>query len=656
MGYDQTALSSYVRFYVTVVTQLQSVWSVVERSHATMKTSLTPFAEPFKSLDNAALKDALGAPPKTPPSLPTLWKPVDPLHLTGLNDMYEVAGRFTFQGDDNENLARVQELVAAARNEIHGLRARLTDLKRLPEAAMATAARQASEESRLAEQRRTQRANDFGPLAQTLQKTSKQTIEAVRAVPPPDLNDIEAAADEYRKYAQKLDSVYQTCLPYLRKGVQGLFQFVGAEAPSSWPDSLPLVRELPPELLAVPPSDSPELQRSRGSLQSLDEEELQLGRARDDLSAGITRIEGEIAAFQARDAELKGDLGGASALAEYAATNEQLQQLVQAIVSYEQQKLARQQALSEIWQRHQQIQQAITALEDELRNRAAEIQTFEQELETLRQGEPRLFGKDHWRSQVSGLEGDVDAARAAYTQRVQEMNKLKIDHSAMSVQVQTEQANSALIDRWIDDGKKKREAMEKQVREMASKLGTLKPGQAPSAVQGQERLNGLQLARAELQERVDRLRAEIRRRQEEQQQISARIKQIETERQRVKGMVDSAQIAATQGREAALKQLAAQRRSAVDRHINDVLSNLEKSLASVDAVFIDPAREAMLRVDEPTEQISLKVREGGEKVAPVVEALTGELEPELLAQDAMLGQIQREFCDVAPEACRQAWS
>ena len=32
-----------------------------------------------------------------------------------------------------------------------------------------------------------------------------------------------------------------------------------------------------------------------------------------------------------------------------------------------------------------------------------------------------------------------------------------------------------------------------------------------------------------------------------------------------------------------------------------------------------------------------------------------DLEPDLLSQDAMLGQIQREFCDVALNACRSAW-
>jgi hypothetical protein len=39
-----------------------------------------------------------------------------------------------------------------------------------------------------------------------------------------------------------------------------------------------------------------------------------------------------------------------------------------------------------------------------------------------------------------------------------------------------------------------------------------------------------------------------------------------------------------------------------------------------------------------------------------VEKLARELDAELLAQDAALGQIQREFCDVAVTACQAAWS
>ena len=41
---------------------------------------------------------------------------------------------------------------------------------------------------------------------------------------------------------------------------------------------------------------------------------------------------------------------------------------------------------------------------------------------------------------------------------------------------------------------------------------------------------------------------------------------------------------------------------------------------------------------------------------PVVAALARELDPDLAAQDATLGQIQVEFCDMAAAACKAAWA
>jgi tetratricopeptide (TPR) repeat protein len=656
MAYDLAPLGSYVRFYVTVVEQLESVWSAIDETHDTMKSALGPFEEPLRPVEHGALKAALGEGPRRPPELASLWRPRDRQNLSGLNDLYEVAGRFSFQGDDNENLSRLQQVVAGARNELQSLRIRLADLGHLPETAKGSATKLSSEEGRLADMRKNQRMSEFGPLAQTLQLRAKQTVEAVRAVAPPELTDVDNAADEYRKYAIKVDQVYQTCLPFLRKSVQNLYAFVGLDSPPTWPDSLPLVKELPPELLAVPPVDSPELKQSRNGLYSLDEEEIQLGRMRDEVAANVKRLEGEIEAHLAKDTELKGDLGGATARAEYATALDQVEQMKRALASYEQQKAARLHSYGEIWQRHQQIEQAIKAIDEELRNRAAEISAFEQELETLKQHEPVLFGKDDWRSRVGGLEGDVDTARAAYTQRIGVLNQLKIDHSAMSVQVQTEQTQTALIDRWITDSKTKREALEKQARELEARLGPARPGRPISAAEGQEGLLILQQRRAEITDRVERLRAEIRRRHEEGAQVAARFKQIEVERLRVKGMIDSAQTAATQGRDAALRQLAAQRRGAVDRHLQDVLGGLEKSLAAVDSVFIEAARDAMFRMDEPRELASEKLRDGATRLGSVVEALARSLDPEILAQDAMLGQIQRDFCDVALDACKKAWS
>ncbi|MEZ4302562.1 MAG: hypothetical protein R3B70_46970 [Polyangiaceae bacterium] len=63
----------------------------------------------------------------------------------------------------------------------------------------------------------------------------------------------------------------------------------------------------------------------------------------------------------------------------------------------------------------------------------------------------------------------------------------------------------------------------------------------------------------------------------------------------------------------------------------------------------------MMKSTEPSHTVSDTVRDHAERIAPVIEKLVSELDSELTAQDAALGQIQQEFCDRAPEACRNAW-
>src|SRR5262249_721452 len=152
------------------------------------------------------------------------------------------------------------------------------------------------------------------------------------------------------------------------------------------------------------------------------------------------------------------------------------------------------------------------------------------------------------------------------------------------------------------------------------------------------------------------LKGEIRRQKEETVRVLTRLKQIGVERQQMDAMVQSAQLAATEGREEALRHLATQRRQAVDRHVADVLGTLEKSVTMVGQVVGEAARKVMLDALAPRTSDAAAVLDGADKLAPVVEKLARELDAELLAQDAALGQIQREFCDVALSACRAAWS
>jgi hypothetical protein len=656
MPYDPARLSSYVRFYLTVVTQLGAAWENLDRTHGAAKEVLAPFGAPLAPVAHPPLAAALGKGPTYRDTVGELFKPEDAEGLTGLTDLYEVAGRFTFQGDDNKNLGRVQALVSGARNEIVTQRLRLADLQKLPDAARAVAARIAAEETARAEAARREKTAAFEPLAEQVQQRADQTMKAVRAVPMPDLANAEAAADDYKRFVGKLDQVYQTCLPFLRKAVTNLYAFVGAETTASYPASLPLVRELAAELCTVPPADSAELSQARAALSGIAEEEILLGRARDEIATALARYEGELGAAQVRDKEIEVDIATANQVTDFVAANEAAAASRAQLGALEAQKAERVRAQGEIWQRHKTIEAGIKLLEDELRARTDEIAKVDADLAAEKKAEPVLFGKDDWRMRVAALEGQLDTLRATYGQRLGTLNGLKIDLSSVSVSVQTEQQQAALVDRQIEQCRGTLEVIQKNIREMSAALGSNRPARAVASSDAREALSALQQARVENAQRSERLKGEMRRQKEETVRVLTRLKQIGVERQQLTAMVQSAEVAVSRGREEALRHMAAQRRGVVERHVAEVLGNLEKALATVGPVYVDPARKVMADATEPRPEAAAAVLDAAERVAPVVETLGRELDAELLAQDAALGQIQREFCDVALTACRAAWA
>ncbi|MEO5729463.1 MAG: hypothetical protein ABI134_25195 [Byssovorax sp.] len=655
MAWDLERLGSYVRFYLTVKTQLGSAWENLDRAHAAVKDALAPFAESLAPVEATALTEAMKSAPVYRDRVAELWSPEDLDRLSELTDVYEVVGRFSFQGEDNKNLAKVQALVSGARNEIVNQRGRVADLLRLPGLGRAAAARLAAqEEARAAADLRDKTAT-FEPLAEAVVVRARQTIEATRAVPIPDLSSADTASDEYKRYAVKLDHVYQTCVPFLRKAISSLYGFVGCEPTATWPDALPLERELPAELCSVPSADSPDWQHARTGLKQLAEEEIQLGRARDEITTAAARIEGEMAAAAMKDKEIELEIAAATALVDYVFASEQAEGARQAVPALEQQRALRLHSGGEVAQRHRAVEETITLLEDELRARTEEITALDARLEAERKSEPVLFGKDEWRGRVAAFEAELEARRGAWAQRKTALNQHKIELSALSVQVQTEQAQSGLIERQVESMQARLATLTKTLREMEAVLGSARPARAVPLSDAQSALATLQQGKIDLAQRVERLKAETRRQKEEAVRVLGRMKQLSVERQQMSAMLQNAEVSATQGHEAALKQLAAQRRAAVERHVSEVLGTLEKSLTLVGQVFIDPAREALTKSCAPRTEIASAVLENAEKIAPLVEKLHLELEPELLAQDATLGQLQREFCDVALNACRTAW-
>lgn len=656
MAYDPAPLLSYVRFYWTVVTQLKAACEHVERAHATAKAELLPFHEPLVPVRSQALEEAMAEPHSWTPVLSELWAPQDPENLSGLCDVYEVIGRFSFQGEENKNLGRIQSIVAMTRNEIAAQRKRMDVLAQLPEAARQAAQRIQAEEVTRAGDLRREKLDELIPLAESVRVRAKQTMDAMRGVPLPDLSNADTAAEEYKKYVQKLDHVYQTCLPYLRKAISSLYAFVNAEPGAAWPETLPLIAEMPAELVSVPPMDSAELNQARAHLTALDNEEIQMGRARDEIATGLARLEGEMAAMLSKDNEVQAEMDTAAAIFDFASASEQSEVCEAQLSSMAQQKAQRLQSAGEVWQKQKATEAGIAVLEEELRGRSQEIAQVSEKLAKEQGDEPVLFGKDDWRQKVAALSGQLDQLRAIYSQRVAALNQLKIDMSAIAVQVQNEQAQGALLERTEAEAQAKLSALRAQIREIGTKLGSQRPVRKVAPADAQAALGTLQQGRIEIADRIARLKTEMRRQKEENVRVLTRQKQIGIERQQFQSMLQNAQVLATEGREAALRQLALQRRAAVERHVNEVLSGLEKSLSAVDVVFVDPVREVLLKSTEPNLALAEMVLAQAEKVTPVVQALSRALMPVLESEEAALSQIQREFCDMAVVACKAAWN
>lgn len=655
MSHDFARLSSYVRFYQTVVNQIGSAYQNIERTHLAMKSALDPYAKPLAPVGFTALEATMGEPRAYRDEFMSLWWPVDEKDLSDLNDIYEVVGHFKFQGDDNANLQHVQWLVAGARNEIVAQRSRLSDLRELPAKSRAAAARILAAEQARAAAERAQKLATFEPLGETVVTRAKQTYDAVKAVPFPDLSVAESAAEEYRKYATRLDQVYQTCLPFLRKAISNLYAFVECEPGASWPDTLPVTKELPPELVTVPPAGSEELTNARASVNALAEEEIALGRARDSVATAAARLEGELAAAQMKDAELGQEINTAHLVLDACLSREQAENLTRQLEEVTSQRSVRVDATGAVLSRQRQIEAAGKLLEEELRKRTADLATLDEEIAAARKDEPVLFGKDEWRTRVGAMDEQRATQQSLLAQRTGALHQAQIEYSSISVELQTEQQKQALLERQISEVQGKLAQFEALGREIGNKLGTARPGRNVTSELARDAILTLQKAKLELAERMEKCRVEMRHQKDEAVRVLGRMKQIGVERQHVTAMVQSAEVAATQGREAALKQLALERKAGVERHVSEILGTLEKSVAHSAQVFVEPAREVVIKATEPNAEASTNVLTAADAVAPVVDKLYAEFDSVLLAEDATLGQIQREFCDVAVDACRLAW-
>lgn len=207
-----------VRVYLGALASLDGVAQALAAADGATRAALPPPTDPRFAVEGAA-------PPSAParfPSTEGLWRPADPLHLSGLTDLYTVVGRFTLQGDlDDNNLRALAACVDALDAEIVRQRADLDALAAIPDRLHACAGR--DEESELASSRAQQQEllAQFEPEAKRLREAAAALADAVLAVKKPDLARLESAPDLYRAYTTEVNDLYAKALPGLRERLAG---------------------------------------------------------------------------------------------------------------------------------------------------------------------------------------------------------------------------------------------------------------------------------------------------------------------------------------------------------------------------------------------------------------------------------------------------
>ena len=82
-----------VRAYLSALTEFESALAVLDLGDRCLRDGLAPFADLATHLTTESSATAAA------PSAERLWRPRDPAALQGITDVYEVPGRFAFQGD-----------------------------------------------------------------------------------------------------------------------------------------------------------------------------------------------------------------------------------------------------------------------------------------------------------------------------------------------------------------------------------------------------------------------------------------------------------------------------------------------------------------------------------------------------------------------------
>ncbi len=577
-----------VRAYLSALAEFESALAVLDLGDRCLRDGLAPFADVATHLTTESSATAAA------PSADRLWRPRDSSTLQGLTDVYEVSGRFAFQGDDDANLTALATCVTAARAELTRQLTRLEQLSAAP--ARISAVAESMERTEL-EHSRAQEAEllrQFEPEAAQLRDLCKRLLEAVRAAKRPDLTRLDTADALYLEYVARVGGLYGKALPVLRDAIAALSKVARCEVPPSWPDALPFAAHLPDDLITSPVPETPAVQQLRQAMESLAQQEANLLRAQDELGVQLRRVEGEVAAMNAREVELLREVESAKLVLRWCTRHDALDHARGALAAITSEGQARTQAMTAVQAEAQRALAQIATIQTDATEWAQAIQVKEAMLARHRSEEPTLFGKDDWRKKLLELDDEVGDLRSELQQRQQRIVAANAEVARLRGRETAEQASITALTQQLEEGRRREAQAQKELHDVEKELAAALPPRRLATAQAEELLAAAVAARNELRARVERMTTESRRVREDSDRAGVQLKQLAAERTRAESGLAVAMRQAGSAHEEALRSMAVRRQAAFESHAGQVLAGLEESLVQVDRNFIEPARRAML--------------------------------------------------------------
>lgn len=653
----QDPLHAYVRFYLSVLSQLDEVHAALARTRKDVLDTIHPYADVLTAAnDEGAWYGAKSEQITAKLQTIALWRPLDAATLSGLTDVYEVIGRFTFQGEDDQNLRAFAAIVKETQADVEAQRAWLAALSKVPSGATRLAEGLSQQELAEQERDRKKRLEPFEPVAVALREQCVKVFEAVKGVALPDVAALESANANYQEYVRRVQSLYTKALPYLRRSLQDLCTVAQVDTPASWPDLLPFAETLPADLLTAPPDETPAVTALRAQLEQAEQQIQAIVRAVEEGGLAQRKREQDKLAAMAREEELKSEVEIAKNIVRWATKSEELDQLAQALDGHAQQRNGRATLVAQLGLQQQQLDAQVVQLRADVTAKEQEASAAQLKLQETKDNPPALFGKDEWRRKVEELDEDVRERREALAQRRRVLAEAEAQFTAVSTRLAGEKTQVALLDRAVADAQSKTDATRAELVEIERALGAQRPARRLSIQQADEYLAGVWNARNEIRARIETLSNQHRSGQIELERVAAQGRQWTAERERLRGALEQARKASNVAQQEALRQLSARRQQGVAQYIERTLAPLEESLSQVDRIFVDPARQVLVQRAGGAAPKAGTMRANAEGLALALAQLAPRVEPVLAEQAGVLDRIQKDFVEKASDAVKSAWA